>query len=129
MPLEQGLDQEYDLDNNLIEQTGTTKFDDSAEYNFVDVTHDTFKYVRKSAKSKAVKVKTGTKTCRFAESGRHQGNHSIGAQELLAARKATKKQMKVESDPFMKNVLDKRQLSIKLTATLMVELVQDQHYL
>ena len=108
---------EYDLDDNLIEQTGTTKFDDSAEYNFVDVTYDTFKYVRKSAKAKAVKVKTGTKTCRFAES--KDGTKAIipsVLQELLAARKATKKQMKAESDPFMKNVLDKRQLSIKLTA-------------
>ena len=108
---------EYDLDNNLIEQTGTTKFDDSAEYNFVDVTYDTFKYVRKSAKAKAVKVKTGTKTCRFAEA--KDGTKAIipsVLQELLAARKATKKQMKAESDPFMKNVLDKRQLSIKLTA-------------
>ena len=108
---------EYDLDDNLIEQTGTTNFDDSDEYNFVDVTHDTFKYVRKSAKSKAVKVKTGTKTCRFAEA--KDGTKAIipsVLQELLAARKATKKQMKAESDPFMKNVLDKRQLSIKLTA-------------
>jgi DNA polymerase elongation subunit (family B) len=34
----------------------------------------------------------------------------------LAARKSTKKQMGKESDPFMKNILDKRQLSIKITA-------------
>ena len=108
---------EYDHDDNLIKQTGTTKFDDSTEYNFVDVTHDTFKYVRKSAKAKAVKVKTGTKTCRFAEA--KDGTKAIipsVLKELLAARKATKKQMKGESDAFMKNVLDKRQLSIKLTA-------------
>ena len=37
-------------------------------------------------------------------------------EELLAARKATKKQMKTEKDPFMQNILDKRQLSIKVTA-------------
>ena len=30
--------------------------------------------------------------------------------------KATKKQMAKETDPFMKNILDKRQLSIKVTA-------------
>lgn len=107
----------YDLDGNLIDQTGTTKFDDSVDYKFVDVSYDTFKYVRKSAKSKAVKVKTGTKMCRFAEA--KNGTKAIipsVLQELLAARKATKKQMKNEEDPFMKNVLDKRQLSIKLTA-------------
>ena len=37
-------------------------------------------------------------------------------EELLASRKATKKQAAKETDPFMKNILDKRQLSIKLTA-------------
>ena len=36
-------------------------------------------------------------------------------EELLAARKATKKLMK-RKDPFMKNVLDKRQVAIKITA-------------
>ena len=35
--------------------------------------------------------------------------------ELLKNRSATKKLMK-KATPFMKNVLDKRQLSIKLTA-------------
>lgn len=108
---------EYDLDGNLIKQTGTTKFDDSPDYKFVDVPHDTFKYIRKTAKSAPKKVKTGTKTCRFAEA--IDGTKAIipsVLQELLAARKATKKQMKAEEDAFMKNVLDKRQLSIKLTA-------------
>jgi len=37
-------------------------------------------------------------------------------QELLAARKSTRKQMGKETDPFKKNILDKRQLSIKVTA-------------
>ena len=36
--------------------------------------------------------------------------------ELINARKSTKKQMAKESDPFVKNILDKRQLSIKITA-------------
>ena len=37
-------------------------------------------------------------------------------EELLAARKATRKMIPDEKDDFMKNVLDKRQLSIKVTA-------------
>jgi DNA polymerase elongation subunit (family B) len=37
-------------------------------------------------------------------------------EELMAARKATRKQMETETDEFMQNVLDKRQLSIKVTA-------------
>ena len=37
-------------------------------------------------------------------------------EELLAARKATRKQAEKETDEFMQNVLDKIQLSIKVTA-------------
>ena len=36
--------------------------------------------------------------------------------ELLAARKATRKLIPLQNDEFMKNILDKRQLSIKVTA-------------
>ena len=36
-------------------------------------------------------------------------------QELLAARKATRKLIPQQTDDFMKNILDKRQLSYKLT--------------
>ena len=36
--------------------------------------------------------------------------------ELLAARKATRKMIPQQTDDFMKNILDKRQLSIKVTA-------------
>ena len=68
-------------------------------------------------RAKAKKVLTGYKICRFAQFPK--GDKAIMPsilQELLAARKATKKQMAKESDPFMKNILDKRQLSIKVTA-------------
>jgi DNA polymerase elongation subunit (family B) len=37
-------------------------------------------------------------------------------EELLGARKATRKMIPLQTDEFMKNVLDKRQLSIKVTA-------------
>ena len=37
-------------------------------------------------------------------------------EELLKASKDTKKKMKNENDDFMKNILDKRQLSYKVTA-------------
>jgi DNA polymerase elongation subunit (family B) len=36
--------------------------------------------------------------------------------ELLKARKDTRKRIKTESDPFMQNILDKRQLGYKVTA-------------
>ena len=37
-------------------------------------------------------------------------------EELLKARKDTRKKIKTEPDPFMQNILDKRQLGYKVTA-------------
>jgi DNA polymerase elongation subunit (family B) len=107
---------EYDLEGNLVNETGNPKYDNMPGYEYVDVTHDTFKYVRKTPKAAPTKVKTGTKTCRFAQYPEGKAIIPSVLQELLNARKATKKKMKAEEDPFMKNILDKRQLSIKLTA-------------
>lgn len=113
---------EYNLDNELINQTGicdcTNNFiyDNLPDYTYVDIEYDTYTYVRKSSKSAVQKVKSGTKICRFAESKHSKAILPSVLQELLFSRKATKKQMAKESDPFMKNILDKRQLSIKLTA-------------
>ena len=108
---------EYDLDGNLIRETGDSAYDNLEEYEYVDVTYDTFKYVRKTPKAAATKVKTGTKQCRFAQYP--YGDKAIMPavlSELLAARKATKKLKAKETNAFMANVYDKRQLSIKLTA-------------
>jgi len=113
---------EYDLDGELIEKTGIEcengefLYDNLPDYSYVDVTYDTYKYERKSPKAAAQKIKIGTKTCRFAKSNSSMAIMPAVLQELLQSRKATKKQMAKETDPFMKNVLDKRQLSIKLTA-------------
>ena len=113
---------EYDLYNNLITETGEKdeegefKYDDLEDYKYVDVTYDTFKYVRKTEKSAAVKVKKGYKICRFAQYPDGKAIMPSVLEELLKSRKATKKLMAKETDPFMKNILDKRQLSIKLTA-------------
>ena len=114
---------EFDLNGNLIAETGekdkkdTFKYDNLPGYKYVDVTYDTFKYVKKSPKAAAIKVKQGYKICRFAQypDGKKAVMPSV-LEELLASRKATKKQAAKETDPFMKNILDKRQLSIKLTA-------------
>ena len=65
----------------------------------------------------ATKVKSGHKICRFAQfpDGRRAIMPSI-LEELLSARKATRKLIPQQSDDFMKSVLDKRQLAYKLTA-------------
>jgi DNA polymerase elongation subunit (family B) len=109
---------EYDLEGNLIKETGSDRFDNMEGYKYVDVTYDTFVYRRKTPKAAAIKVKTGYKMCRFAQYPEEKGRAILPSvlEELLAARKATKRSMASEQDPFMKNVYDKRQLSIKLTA-------------
>ena len=114
---------EYNLNNELIKETGEKnekneyKYDNLENYKYVNVEYDTYTYVRKTPKAAAQKVKIGYKICRFAEHV-SEGKAVIPAvlQELLKSRKDTKKLCKNEKDPFMKNVYDKRQLSIKLTA-------------
>jgi len=114
---------EYDLTNNLIEETGETDkagnfiYDNLPDYKYVDVTYDTYTYVRKTPSAAAEKVKCGRKICRFAQfpHGERAIMPSI-LEELLKARKSTRKLIPMQTDEFMKNVLDKRQLGYKLTA-------------
>ncbi len=114
----------YDLNNKLLKQTGIVnkegnfKYDNLPKYKYVDIKYDTFSFKRLGGeKSKPTKVLTGYKICRYAQfpEGEKAVLPSI-LDELIKARKSTKKQMAKESDPFMKNILDKRQLSIKVTA-------------
>lgn len=113
---------EYDLDGNLLKETGEKdedgdfKYDELPELEYIDITYDTFRWVRKTPKAAATKEKSGYKTCRFVQFAEGKAIMPSILEELLAARKATKKQMKNETDPFMSNVLDKRQLAIKITA-------------
>jgi len=109
--------QEYDLDGTLLkEDCGTTALL-PVGYDYVDVEFDTFKWRRLSAKSRATKVKTGKKICRFAQfpDGRRAILPAI-LEELLKARADTRKRIKTEPDAFMRNILDKRQLAYKVTA-------------
>ena len=115
---------EYDLDGVLVAETGEKNtetcefiYDNLPDYEYVNITYDTFKYIRKSPTSSAEKVKSGYKICRFAQfpNGTRAIMPSI-LEELLTARKTTRKLIPLESDEFMKNVLDKRQLGYKVTA-------------
>jgi DNA polymerase elongation subunit (family B) len=116
----------YDMANNLIAETGQKDsgqyvYDNLPGYEYVDITFDTFRYVRKSAKGRAEKVKSGYKVCRFAQPLLVNGVEEKAImpsilQELLKARKDTRKEIPNTPDEFMKNVLDKRQLAYKVTA-------------
>jgi DNA polymerase elongation subunit (family B) len=122
----------YDLANNLIADTGQKDlitgqyiYDNLPGYEYVDITFDTYRYVRKSPKAKAEKIRSGHKVCRFAQPllvssplGLVEEKAIMPSilQELLKARKDTRKQIPLTQDDFMKNVLDKRQLAYKVTA-------------
>jgi len=113
---------EYDLAGNLTcewgdkDEDGIYIYDNMVGYEYVDISYDTFKYVRKTPKSAAIKVKSGTKTCRFAQFPEGKAIMPSILEELLVARKETRKLIPMQTDEFMKNVLDKRQLGYKITA-------------
>ena len=116
---------EYDLDSKLINEqgqrdhTGKYKYDNLPEYHYIDIEYDNFKYLRASGATRSVpkKTKVGKIVCRWAQlpNGKKSILPSI-LEELLKARSDTRKLIKTEKDPFMQNILDKRQLAYKVTA-------------
>uniref|UniRef100_A0A6C0D8V7 DNA polymerase n=1 Tax=viral metagenome TaxID=1070528 RepID=A0A6C0D8V7_9ZZZZ len=114
---------EYNLLGELVtvtgdmDETGNPIYDNLPGYDYVDITYDTFKYVRKTPSAAAEKIKSGYKICRFAQfPDNAKAIMPSILQELLLARKTTRKQIPLQTDDFMKNVLDKRQLGYKVTA-------------
>ena len=104
---------QYDLDDNLIIETGYKDennifiYDNLPDFKYVDINYDTYEYMRKTPKAAPTKVKTGYKICRYAQfpNDRKAIMPSI-LEELLAARKYTRKQIPLQTDEFMKNLLD-----------------------
>jgi DNA polymerase delta subunit 1 len=112
---------EYDNDGNLIRETGEQCYDNLPGYKYVDITYDTYRWTRPKSVTKtaaaAVKVKCGTKVCRFAQFPEgEKGIMPAILEELLTARKTTRKLAEKQTDAFMANILDKRQLGYKVTA-------------
>lgn len=114
---------EYDLAGNLIKETGDKDksgvyvYDNMPDYEYIDIEFDTYKYIKKNPVAKATKTKAGKMICRWAQfpEGKKAIMPSI-LEELLKARSDTRKMAKGEKDPFMANILDKRQLGYKVTA-------------
>ena len=113
---------EYDLAGNLIEDCGEKDedgnyiYDNLPGYEYVNMTYDTYQYVRKTPTSAAEKVKSGYKICRFAQFPEGKAIMPSILEELLVARKTTRKLIPQQTDEFMKQVLDQRQLGYKVTA-------------
>ena len=114
---------EYDLNGIQINETGEKNangqflYDNLPNYEYVDVEYDSFRWI-KNVRGKSEKVHSGKKVCRFAQFPEGMGKAIMPSilEELLAERKATRKLIPQQTDEFMKNILDKRQLSYKLTA-------------
>ena len=114
---------EYDLAGNLIEEWGTKNeegeymYDNLPEYEYVNVPYDTYKYFRKHPKAAAEKIKCGHKICRYAQFPEGEsGIMPAILKKLLKARKDTRKMIPNQTDEFMKQVLEQRQLGYKVTA-------------
>ena len=121
----------YDMNDNLIkinDEVITEKNRESLEkiaakyanlpnYEYIEVTFDSFeqKCIREGGAK--VKTKTGKKVVRWAQFPNGQeGIIPCIIGDLLKARKETRKKAEKEPDPFIANILDKRQLGYKVTA-------------
>ena len=114
---------EYDLAGNLIEENGDKDengnfiYDNLPGYEYVDVPYDTYRYFRKNPKAAAEKIKCGYKICRFVQfSNDETGIMPTILKKLLKARKDTRKLIPTQTDEFMKQILEQRQLGYKVTA-------------
>ena len=119
---------EYDLLGNIVRDkygkekitgcrdvSGNFVYDNLPDYDYVDIEYDTYKW-KKNERGKTEKIVSGKKVCRFAQFKEGKAIMPSILEELLASRKATRKLIPEQKDEFMKNILDKRQLSYKLTA-------------
>jgi DNA polymerase elongation subunit (family B) len=83
--------QEFDLKGILLRETGHKQYDNLPGYEYVDIEYDRYEWIAPEDKKKEVKVKVGTKICRFAQfpNNKKAIMPSI-LQELLQARQATR---------------------------------------
>jgi DNA polymerase elongation subunit (family B) len=125
----------FDLQGNLIRindipvtstnrstlEKQIAKYDNMSAYRYIQTEFDHFetvqKYTANGKLGRKVKTKAGKKVCRWAQfPNGHEGIIPCIIGDLLKARKDTRKKSESESDPFLANVLDKRQLGYKVTA-------------
>lgn len=111
--------EEYNLKGDLTKARADNQrqFDNLPGYTYADIEYDTYSYVRKTPKGKAEKVRSGFRRVRFATKlDGSKGIFPMILEELLKARKDTRKLIAKTEDPFVQNLLDKRQLAFKVSA-------------
>lgn len=89
---------EYDLGGGHIKTTGSEEFDNLPNITYVDIEYDRYEWISPNGIKKEVKVKVGTKVCRYAQfADGKKGIMPVILQELLSARKATRKLIQYET--------------------------------
>jgi len=89
---------EYDLKGTLLKTTGSDEYDNLPNTKYVDIEYDRYEWIAPEGRKKEVKVKVGTKICRYVQF--KDGKKAIMPdilQELLAARKSTRKLIKYKT--------------------------------
>ena len=116
---------DYDLEGNEVTTSWTfgdyEKYQEKGEkelgVRWIDISFDIWKPDPQDFRKNPKKIKTGIRICRYAQypGGRKAALPNI-VHNLLAARAAKRAEIKKESDPFRKALLDAEQLAYKLTA-------------
>jgi DNA polymerase elongation subunit (family B) len=114
---------DYDQEGNEIK---TSSYGDVDKYQklgeamgcrWIDISFDIWKPDPNDTRKNPKKIKVGIRVCRYAQ---YPGSRKAAlpriVQGLLAARAAKRAEIKKESDPFRKALLDAEQLAYKLTA-------------
>ena len=105
---------EYDLDGNLLKETGDAKYDNLETFEYVDIEYDMYSWIAPPGKKKEEKTLVGKKICRYAQFP-NDGKAIMPSilKELLSARKATRKLIKYKTV----NTADGQSISGLLTET------------
>jgi len=112
---------EYDLNGTLLRQEGESlngvfTYDNLPGYTYIDIEYDTYTYQRLTPKGRAIRTVSGKRVVRWAQFAVGKAIMPSILEELLKARSDTRKKMATESNPFLRKMLDNRQLAYKVTA-------------
>jgi hypothetical protein len=112
---------DYDADNNLLATSwsyeGYEAYDGLEGYGYTDIEFDLLRTDPADKRKHPDKIKVGTRICRYAQplDGSKATLPEI-IRNLLATRKAKRKEAATTEDPAKKALLDAEQLAYKLTA-------------
>ena len=114
---------DYNLEGNEIKSSSYgdvekyQKLGEEMGCRWIDISFDIWKPDPNDTRKNPKKIKVGIRVCRYAQ---YPGSRKAAlpriVQGLLAARAAKRAEIKKESDPFRKALLDAEQLAYKLTA-------------